>query len=157
VDAADAVPEFAIHRLAGELRETWQAKVLLGTSDHMHMCVLSVIAHNFDDAMMTLLTAVYGSPWIQGPFLCTAARILKSGQIVADVITPDGRILKWVRLFPGERAMERDFRMLADRLKLDDADRRGLFACVRRWVVCDYRIDPNMNPADPDAKRLVVH
>jgi hypothetical protein len=122
------------------------------------MCVLSVLAHNFDDAMLTLLNVLFpGFYSIRAPFLCSAARILKSGQIVADVVTADGRIVKWAKLFESEKAMEAQFRRLADRLKLNDEDRRGLFVAVKRWVVCDYRIDPNMNPMDPDAKRLVVH
>jgi hypothetical protein len=30
-----------------------------------------------------------------------------------------------------------------------------MFAAVKRWVVADRRLDPNMDPQDPDAKRLV--
>lgn len=141
-----------------ELRQSWQGRVLLAAKDRMHLCVLSMLSHNFDDAMLALLMAVYpGFRSIKAPFLCTAARVLKGGNVVADVVTKDGRILKWVKLFEDEQAMEREFRKLADKLKLDDDDRRGLFAAVKRWVVCDYRIDPNMNPMDPDAKRLILH
>jgi hypothetical protein len=46
------------------------------------------------------------------------------------------------------------FRRLADRLKLNDADRIELFKCVQRWVVADRRLDPTFDPKDPDAKRL---
>ena len=28
---------------------------------------------------------------------------------------------------------------------------------IRRWIVCDFRLDPTMDPADPDAKRLVAN
>lgn len=145
-------------RIESELRQGWQARVLLASSGRMYMCVLSVLSHNFDDAMLTLLQVLYpGFYSIKAPFLCTAARVLKNGNVVADVVTKGGKILKWVKLFEDEKAMETAFRHLADDLKLNDQDRRELFAAVKRWVVCDYRIDPNMNPMDPDAKRLVVH
>jgi hypothetical protein len=51
--------------------------------------------------------------------------------------------------------MQNDFRRLADRLKLSDADRIEMFKCVQRWVVADRRLDPSFDPRDPDAKRLV--
>lgn len=155
----DATPELlAFCRIHEEMRQTWQVKSLMGSNGHLRMCVLSVLSHNFDegDAIPTLMM-VAGQWPLKAPFLCTAARILKNGNVVADVVTKDGTVLKWTKLFATEKVMESQFRHLADRLMLNDQDRRDLFAAVKRWVVCDYRIDPNMNPADPDAKRLVVH
>lgn len=154
----DAALDLTVYRHLEELCQTWQARALIGAKDRMRMCVISVLAHNFDEeyAIPTLLVATGDWP-LKAPFLCTAARILKNGNVVANVVTADGQILKYVKLFENERAMESSFRILADKIKLDDRDRRALFAAVRRWVVCDYRLDPNMDPMDPDAKRLVVH
>ena len=56
-----------------------------------------------------------------------------------------------------ELALRNDFRRLADKIKLSDADRVELFAAVKNWVVADRRLDPTMDPKDPDAKRLVLH
>jgi hypothetical protein len=143
-------------RHAQELRETWQAKLLLGSQEMMAAVVLSVLAHSFDEAMPTLLRVVFpGFRSITAPFFCSAGRILKSGDVAADMVTRDGQVLKNVGIFRSTRAMEGAFRRLADRLRLDDADRAQLFIAVKNWVVCDYRIDPSMNPADPDARRLV--
>jgi hypothetical protein len=50
-----------------------------------------------------------------------------------------------------------DMRRLADRLKLTDQERLEFFTCVKRWLVADHRLDPTMDPADPDAKRLTIH
>jgi hypothetical protein len=61
---------------------------------------------------------------------------------------------KWEVLYRNEVALRNDFRQLADRLKLNDADRIELFAAVKNWVVADRRLDPTMDPKDPDAKRL---
>jgi hypothetical protein len=48
-------------------------------------------------------------------------------------------------------------RRLADRLKLSDQERLEFFTCVKRWLVADLRLDPTMDPMDPDAKHLTVH
>src|SRR5215472_13361282 len=117
----------------------------------MAAVTLSVLAHSFDEGMSTLLRVVFpGFRSITAPFFCSAGHILKSGIVAADMVTRDGCVLKNVPVFASVRAMEGEFRRLADRLKLSDADRAQMFIAVKNWVVCDYRLDPNMNPADPD-------
>jgi hypothetical protein len=143
-------------RLAFDIRDTWQARCLLAARRWQAAIVLSVLAHNFDDAMPALLKTLYpGFRSIKEPFLTTAARISKTGAVVADVSMPGGRIVKDMVLYRNEVALRNDFRRLADQLKLNDADRVELFAAVKRWVVADRRLDPTMDPRDPDAKRLV--
>jgi hypothetical protein len=142
-------------RHAQDLRETWQAKVLIAAKGELGAVVLSVLAHNFDDAMPALLRVVFpGFTSIATPFFCSAGKIAKTGHVCADLVTRDGKIIRMFAIFRDERQLERAFRKLADRTKLSDEDRVALFAAVKRWVVCDYRLDPNMDPADPDAKRL---
>jgi hypothetical protein len=121
----------------------------------MAAVLLSVLAHNFDDAMPILLRIAYpGFTSIAAPFYCTAGKLAKSGQIVADVVTTDGQIVKDAKVFDSEIQMRDAFRRLADRMKLSDSDRVEMFKCVQRWVVADRRLDPNFDPKDPDAKRL---
>ena len=140
-----------------ELRETWQAKALAHTQySYFGRVVLSVLAHNYDDAMPVLLSAVWpGFRSLNPPFLGSAGRVAKSGAVVADVVRDGGIIEKQVRIFRSLDRLKGAFRRLADQLKLNDADRVEMFSAVRRWVVADTRLDPTMNPADPDAKRLV--
>jgi len=141
-----------------ELLDTWQARILGHARGMMGAVVLSVLAHNFDDAMPVLLRAVdpgFIEPTL--PCLVSAAKVAKTGHIMADVVMKDGGIIKNCVIFRNERQMKRMFRKLADDLKLDDHDRTQMFIAVRRWVVCDFRLDPNMNPQDPDAKRLRVN
>lgn len=146
--------------LAFDLRATWQARVLLAaqakTDGVVGAVALSVLAHNYDDAMPALLKVLFpGFESITPPFLCTAGKVDKSGAIVADLVEKYGSITKNYRLYRDEIELRDDFRRLADELKLDDADRVELFGAVKRWVVADRRLDPNMDPQDPDAKRLV--
>jgi hypothetical protein len=142
--------------LAFDLRASWQARVLLAAKGQLAAATLSVLAHNFDEAMPVLLRVVFpGFTSIGTPFYCTAAKVDKTGAVVADCVTRDGQIVKDAVVFRNELEMQSQFRGLADRLKLDDSDRIELFKCVQRWVVADRRLDPTFDPKDPDAKRLV--
>lgn len=124
----------------------------------MGAVVLSVLAHTYDDAMPVLLRIVFpGFTSIAAPFYCTAAKVDKSGAVVADCVTKDGQIVKDAVVFQSEGEMQDNFRRLADHLKLNDSDRVELFKCVQRWVVADRRLDPTFDPKDPDAKRLVLN
>lgn len=165
--AADFV-DLAFKRHADELRATWQARVLtprftvvagfLRPRDLLGACLLSVLAHNYDDAMPVLLRVVFpGFESVGTPMLVSAAKVAKTGQVMADIVTKTGRRMPRQALFATERIMEKAFREIADDAKLTDAERIDLFDAIRRWVVCDYRLDPTMDSADPDAKRLTVH
>lgn len=143
---------------AQEIAESWQARALRKADGPMFGVLLSVLAHSFDDAMPILLRVVFpGFTSIQAPFLCSAGKIAKSGHVMADMVTKDGQIVKNQALFMNTRTMERAFRKLADALSLSDEERIAMFAAAKAWVVCDYRLDPNMDPADPEARRLVLH
>lgn len=158
------IEQTLIRRHAQDLRETWQCRVLAAAAhdgeavtprDKLGMCIVSMLAHNFDQAVPVLMLAVFPSYKGLGlPSLTSAAKIARGGQVMADFIDRDGRRFKNQALFQNTTHMERDFRQLADRLKLSDGDREELFAAVKRWVVADYRLDPTMNPQDPDARRL---
>ena len=60
-----------------------------------------------------------------------------------------------VKIYESLTDYESALRYFADELKLSDEDRVQFFTVMKNWVVADERIDPNMDPADPDAKRLV--
>src|SRR6266581_1489273 len=131
--------------------------MLLGTIGPARMVVMSMLAHTYDEAVFTLCAAVFpdfdGS--LRPPFLTTAAKIDKEGHVVADMVDATGMIHKDTVLFPDEISLRDAFRKLADRLKLNDADRIELFKCAQRWVVADRRLDPTFDPKDPDAKRIL--
>lgn len=142
--------------IAFDLRAQWQSRCLMAAKDRCASVLLSVLAHNFDDQMEALLTVCFpGFVSIRAPFLSTAGRIQKSGAITADLVTETGQIVKNFVLYNNEIELRDEFRRLADHLKLNDDDRKGLFVAVQKWLVCDYRIDPTMDMNDPDRKRLV--
>lgn len=155
---ADQIATAIEGTLAFDLSASWQARVLASSGGHLGAVVLSVLSHNFDDAMPVLLRLVFpGFVSITAPFYCTAAKVDKAGRVVADVVTRDGGIVKDSVVFASEQHLRDEFRRLADRLKLNDSDRTELFKSVQRWVVADRRLDPNFDPKDPDAKRLILH
>jgi hypothetical protein len=154
----EALLDLDWHRQAKQLRESWQGRVLAAAKGHTGAVVLSVLAHNFDGAILTLCQVVFpGFSSIQAPFLCSAGRVDKAGRVIADVAEKDGRISKGQVMYLSDIAYRDDMRRLADRLKLPDQDRLEFFTCVKLWLVADLRLDPTMDPADPDAKRLVYH
>lgn len=141
-----------------EVLDSWQARVLRASSPKMFKFLLSVIAHSYDASMCRLLDAIFpGWVSIDAPFFCSAGKIAKTGHVCADVITKDEQIVKMFVLFRNTRHMESIVRKFADKAKLNDRDRIEFVDAVKRWVVCDYRLDPSMDPADPDAKRLTVN
>lgn len=130
-------------RLSFDLRGDWRARVLAVSRGKLGAVVLSVIAHNYDDQLLPLLQFVFpGFTSIAAPFLCTAARISLQGRVYADIRQKSGLVTREV-LFETEIDLQGAFRKLADKLKLPDRDRIEMFAAVKRWIVCDYRIDPN--------------
>jgi hypothetical protein len=143
-------------KIAFDLRGSWQARALGTATGKTAAVLLSVLAHSFDDAMPVLLRIVFpGFTSITAPFFSTAGKVAKSGHVVADMVTKNGKIEKDFPIYLNETELRDDFRRLADRLKLNDADRIEMFKCVQRWVVADRRLDPTFDPKDPDAKRFV--
>lgn len=152
----DPVAKVIENTIAFDLRASWQARALAAAGGHLGAVVLSVLSHNFDEAMPALLRLVFpGFTSIAAPFYCTAGKVDKTGAVVADVVTKTGDIVKDSVVFNSERHLRDEFRRLADRLKLSDSDRIEMFKCVQRWVVADRRLDPTFDPKDPDAKRLL--
>lgn len=138
----------------------WQGRALAAATGTTAAVLLSVLAHNYDDAMPVMLRVVKPITWdavhqtVRAPFLSSAGKVAKSGAVVADVVTASGHIIKEVALYLNETELRDDFRKLADRLRLRDDERVEMFKAVQRWVVADKRLDPNFDPKDPDAKRF---
>lgn len=151
--------DILVAKHAQELRDGWQVRALIATRrTPIGMVVLSMLAHAYDDAMPVLLRVAFpGFTSIAPPFLTTCARIDKTGAVVADVVGRTGKIEKNVAIFRHTADMQGQFRRLADELKLPDDQRIEMFNVAQRWIVADRRIDPMMDPRDPDARRLVVH
>lgn len=152
-----ALDDLKLARESADWRETWQVRVLIETQrSHIGTVMLSALAHTYDDAMFVMMRVAFpGFKSITPPFLCSAGKVDKNGAVVADVVQRAGTIKKDVCLYTSEIQMRDELRRLADRMRLNDADRVEMFKVVQRWVVADRRLDPTMNPADPDAKRLV--
>lgn len=145
---------------ADELCASWQGRMLRYVQHQQQLgpVVLSLIADNYDDTLPFLLRAVFpGATGVRTPFYCSAPKINKAGHVVADMIERDGSKSKDKLIFVDEMQMQAVFRVLCDRLKLTDDERRDVFRCVLHWVKSDQRLDPTMDRRDPDAKRLTVN
>ena len=133
---------------------TWQVRALRAAQGIEGAVLLSMLAHAYDDdQIIGIMLAAFGQSAIKAPFICSAAKIDKAGRVCVDVAF-DTHIRKLKPIFASEIIFRDHLRRLADRLKLADDERTELFALARKWVVCDYRLDPTMARNDPDAKRL---
>lgn len=150
------------------IRDSWQARVLCAARNRMAVVVPSILAHQESELMMMNLMLVCDPPcWdmtrmsLRTPFLCSIAKVNKRGQIVADVIEREVWMGPMRRrnsvLFADLTEFECELRWLADHAWLEDNDRVMFFNAARKWVGADQRLDPAMDPLDPDARRLVVH
>lgn len=159
-----------IHQPAAAVRERWEARAvrmatLFSTDmaagarprDKTGMCVLSIIAHKLSLEDMQFLLRACGFRGTTTPMLSSAAKIARTGHIMANMVGSDRHEYLNQALFKNSRQMETAMRNFADLLRLDDDERVEFFDAVKAWVVCDFRLDPTMNPADPDARRMVVN
>jgi hypothetical protein len=149
-----------------ELRDTWQGRVLATARGRMAMVVPSILAyHESDLTMLNLMVAVNPPCWdmmrmsLRTPFLCSVAKIDRFGQVVADVIEREVRSGPMRRrnaiLFVNLSDFRTELCRLADLcLRLSDADRAAFFSASVKWVAADMRLDPTMDPRDPDARRM---
>jgi len=152
---------------AEAVRASWEARAvrmaclddLIAATpvDKTGMCVLSVIAHRLSIEDLQFVLRCCGFRGTSLPMLTSAAKVAKTGHIMADFLTRDQCEYKNQALFRNTRQMETAFRNFADLMHMTDEERVEFFDSVKRWVVCDYRLDPTMDAADPDAKRLTVN
>lgn len=161
-----AAVDLDLRRPAAEWRESWEARTLIFATlvsdvaaprDKIGMCILSILAHSLPIEKMQFLLRACGFRGTHVPMLVSAAKIAKTGHVMADLITRDQILFKNQALFRDTRQMEGAFRRFADCCRLTDIERIEFFDAIHSWVVCDYRLDPAMDRRDPDAKRLTVH
>lgn len=136
-----------------ELRDSWQGRMLAHAKGKNAMVLLSVIADNYEQITLPLLHA-FGRIEPPLPCLISSGRVAKSGAVFAKVMFENGST-EFLVFYRSEIELRDNFRRLADRGKLSDLERIEMFAALRRWIVADFRLDPNMDPQDPDARRLV--
>lgn len=135
----DASP--LLHKHAQELRDMWQCRCLVESKGKLAVVVLAVISHSYPNAMKILLRVAFpGFRDIQRPFISSPATIVRAGKVAAWAVDRAG--LSSIKIiYETEAEMIKEFRDLADRLKLSDAERTELTSALRRWVVADQRIN----------------
>lgn len=120
----------------------WQARALSETTGRLFVVVLAIISFEWPGALPTLLRVVFKDfRDIKRPFICSYATITRAGTVVARVMTDHGD--RWQIIYETEGEMVKEFRDLADRLKLSDDERVQMTGVLKKWVAADHRIDVN--------------
>ncbi len=122
-----------------EICETWQAKVLAGTTGLERAVFVRMFVKAYRDDIKPLLRAV-GIVDIRPPQIIGYARIAPSGRVIANVLEKSGGSRIHI-LYNSQARMRADFGRVADRLKLNDFDRIEMFDMLADFVVADLRVD----------------
>lgn len=129
-----------------EIRATWQSRALAGAQQFDHKLgkvLLVVLADEYAGIIAPLLHATFnGFTDITRPFLSGYATITQTGAMLCDLVRTDGSVRK-EKIYDSDDDFISDMRNLADKLKLDDADRIDFFRVLRRWVTADLRVGVN--------------
>jgi hypothetical protein len=131
-------------KLTRELRESWQCRCLAESRDRLWRVVLAVLAHNFADALLVLLKVTYPNfAGLKRPLILGGATIERSGKITCDVIKDGAAVSEREVIYDSQHEMIAEFRLLADLIKVTDAERLEMFVAIQAWIVADARIDHN--------------
>lgn len=129
-----------------QIAATWQARCLRASSGKFAAVMMSIFFWVYDEQAAYLMWSVYGrSKDLQFPFFTGGATVVNSGQVVCDLnvgrVGERLKVKRNVKVFDTEGELIREFRNLADRLKLDDADRVAMTETVKKWLIADHRIN----------------
>ncbi len=129
-----------------QLAETWQVRCLRAATGKLASVMLSVFYFNYMEQAQYLMWGAYGrNKDLRFPFYTGGATVVNSGQVVCDLnvgrVGERFKVRRNVLVYDTEGELIREFRNLADRLKLSDADRIAMTDVIKKWVVCDMRIN----------------
>jgi hypothetical protein len=131
-------------KVSEEVRQTWQCRALIEADSKLQRVMLIALTKEYPTDLLRLLQVAFGTIEIPDKFYSGYARIVQSGQVVCMYHEKDGNGLWWkgfVPVYDSEEKFRGDMRRLADRLKLDDADRIEMFAVLQKWVARDERVN----------------
>jgi hypothetical protein len=129
------------HMHGERLRQTWQSRVLAAAKQREGAVMVAIAIEMYFDAIHALLHATFdGFKDLSLPALKGYGTVEESGHISCILVGRD-RSLQRVAVYDDEDEMINAFRRIADKLKLNDADRKGLFADLQAWVAADKRVD----------------
>lgn len=127
---------------ADRLRETWEARALRHARGKFGAALVGVLFNEYAEKMPVLLRAAFpGFRDVALPAFTGYATVLATGVVVCDMFDRERVLHHNVPVFDTEQDMIKQFRDLADNLKLDDAERIALTEMVKRWVVADLRVN----------------
>ena len=130
-------------RAAQQLRDDWQCRLLVEAKGKNAAIVLAMLANLYYEALEVMLRVCFPTfERIEPPLFTGFARILQDGRVVCDYMSSKYAVQVNALVYETEAELIKEFRDIADRLKFSDADRKAMFADLKRWVSRDDRIKP---------------
>jgi hypothetical protein len=129
-----------------QLAATWQVRCLKAADHKFASVMLTVFYFVYMEQAQYLMWQAYGRATdLRFPFHTGGATIVNSGQVVCDLnigrLGERFKVRRNVKVFDTEGELIREFRNLADKLKLTDTERTDMTDTIRKWVVADHRIN----------------
>lgn len=130
-------------KVTEEIRSMWQCRALKEADGKLQRVMLIALTKEYPTDLLRLLQVAFGTIEIPDKFYSGYARITPSGHLVCMWHEKDSSGLWWkgfVKVFDSDEKFTGEMRRLADKMKLDDADRVEMFRVLRKWVTKDERV-----------------
>ncbi len=131
-------------KLAEELRESWQGRLLAMSKGKIGAITLVILANAYPDAMDVLMRVILPGVQVKPPCFQGNARISRTGSVVCNVLGENGIVHLNVEAFANPSELVNEYRRMADSLKLADGERLEMFLAIQKWITGDYRIKPSV-------------
>lgn len=131
---------------ADEVRQMWQCRALSEAEPKMQRVLLAAIRAEYPADLIIILKTTFGTLEIPTPFYRGYAFISPGGHVCCEVVDRDPSGLVWrgpVKVYDNENKFLYETRKLADKMKLNDADRMDMFYVLKKWISHDQRLDIN--------------
>jgi hypothetical protein len=124
---------------ADDIREMWQARALRESAGVLRKVLITALAKEWPGELEMLMRVVFpGFVDIDRPMIVSYGTISPAGRVCCEVIDRAG-LIGVIAIYESENDFLVATRNLADRLKLDDADRIAMFAVLQKWITKDLR------------------
>ena len=132
-------------KIGDELRDLWQVRALAHADGKLQRVLLIALYKEYPADILILLRVAFGQIEIPNVMYTDYAAILPNGHVACEQkVRENGLVWKgFVKVYDSENRFLYDARRLADKLKLNDADRTDMFRVLKKWIAKDMRVDPN--------------
>jgi hypothetical protein len=127
---------------ADVLAQMWHTRALRAAKGRAAAVLIAALVAEIPGAVPVLLRVAFpGFKDVKLPQLTGYATIAGSGRVICDIIDRNRVRCSGEVIYESVEELRDDFRRLADKLKLNDAERKEMSQLLSKWVSSDLRYD----------------